>query len=107
MSVSNEVSGTLIDSEFSYKLASDNKPGSWSEVASTKSWHTGTQIAPSARSNITTGYGRPSNQSVSGSVHSFDSSIAERSQSASDEVKMRNGFAKVKAYVRNRNCPVT
>lgn len=99
MSVSGKVSDTLIDSEFSYKPASETQPGPWSEVAGTKSWHTGTQTAPSTRSTITTGYGRPSTRSVSGSAHSFDSSIAERSQSASDQVVMRNGFAKVKAYV--------
>ena len=95
MSVSGEVSDTLIDSEFSYKPASDTKPGTYSEVAGTTSWHTGTQTASSTRSTILTGYGR-SNMSVSGSVHSFNSSIAERSQSASET---RSGFAKVKASV--------
>ena len=96
MSVSGEVSDTLIDSESS---ASETKSGTYSEVAGTTSWHTGTQTAPSTRSTTTNGYGRSSTRSVSGSVHSFNSSIAERSQSASDRVETRNGFAKVKAYV--------
>ncbi|KAJ4398641.1 hypothetical protein N0V91_010073 [Didymella pomorum] len=98
MSVSGEVSDTLIDSDFSYKPANDTKSSTYSEVAGTESWHTGTQTASSTRSTITTGYGRPSTRSVSGSVHTFDSSIAERSQPARDRFGTRSGFAKVKAY---------
>lgn len=99
MSVSGEVSDNLIDSEFSYKHASDITPGTWSEVAGTKSWHTGTQTAPSTRSTTIDGYGGPTTRSIYSSVHSFDSSIAERSQCAGEQIEMRNGFAKVKAYV--------
>lgn len=103
MSVSGEVSDTLIDSEFSYKPADDNKSGSWSEVAGTKSWRTGTVTASSSRSITTNGYGRPNTGSVSGSVHSFNSSIAERSHFASEQIEMRNGFAKVRACVCTRS----
>ena len=100
VSVSGEVSDTLIDSEFSYKTANATKPGTWSEVAGTRSWHTGTATASSTRSDFDPNrYGRPETRSVSGSVHSFNSSIAERSQSGSDHIEMRNSFAKVKAYV--------
>ncbi|KAF2629826.1 hypothetical protein BU25DRAFT_364158 [Macroventuria anomochaeta] len=99
LSVSGEVSDTLIDSEFSYKPANDTKPGTWSEVAGTKSWHTGTETASSVRSGFDPNrYGRPGARSVSDSVHSFNSSIAERSQSDSGQVEMKGNFAKIKAY---------
>lgn len=94
MSVSGEVSDTLIDSEYFYKPVDDTKSGSWSEVAGTKSWHTGAVIASSSRSITTNGYGR-----LPGSVRSFNSSFAERSHSASGQIEMRNGFAKVTACV--------
>ena len=100
MSVGGEVSNILIDSEFSYTPANDPKRETWSEVAGTKSWHTGTETASNARSGFDPSkYSRPDTRSVSGSVHSFNSSIAERSQSSSNHIEMKGNFAKVKAYV--------
>ncbi|KAF3048160.1 hypothetical protein E8E12_010931 [Didymella heteroderae] len=97
MSVSGEVSDTLIDSEFTHPT-NNAQPGTSSQVTGTRSWHTDTQTASGARSTTTNSYGRPSTRSVPGSAHSFDSSIAERSQSASDEIETRNGFARVRAF---------
>lgn len=100
MSTNGEVSDTLIDSEFSYKPANDATPGTWSQVAGTKSWHTGTATASSTHSGFDPNrYGRPGARSVSGSVHSFNSSVAERSQYSSHQGERTNGFAKIKAYV--------
>ena len=100
MSVSGEASDTLIDSEFSFKPADGAQSGTVSEVADTKSWHTGTAASSSARSSFDPSrYGKPGTRSTSGSMHSFNSSIAERSQSGYDDIEMRNGFAKVRAYV--------
>lgn len=100
MSVNGGVSDTLIDSEFSQKPANEPRLDTWSEVAGTRSWHTGTATSSSARSNFDPSrYGKPSAGSVSGSVHSFNSSIAERSQTGDDRIEMRNGFAKIKAHV--------
>ncbi|KAH6618575.1 Stc1 domain-containing protein [Boeremia exigua] len=97
MSFSGQVTDTLIDSEFSLGPA---ETATWSDVARTQSWHTDTARSSSARTGFDPNrYGRPGTQSGSGSMHSFDSSIAERSQSCSDRVEMRNGFAKIKAYV--------
>lgn len=99
MFISGKVSDTLIDSEFSGS-ASGARPGTWSEVAGTKSWHTDTAATSSARSSVDpTPYGRPGARSVAGSARSFNSNITERSQTGSDQIEMRNGFAKVKAYV--------
>ena len=105
MSVGGEVSDTLIDSEFSYNSANDPKPGTWSQVAGgkiagTQSWHTSSERASSTTSNLDARkYGRPGTRSIAGSVHSFNSSIAERSQFSSDHIEMKGNFAKVKAYV--------
>ncbi|KAF1929173.1 uncharacterized protein M421DRAFT_133129 [Didymella exigua CBS 183.55] len=96
MSIGGEVSDTLIDSEFSYTPVNDTKPSAWSEVAGTKSWHTGT--ASSARKFNPDSYGRPSTRSISNSDYSFNSSIAERSQPGSDQIGNRSGFSRVKAY---------
>lgn len=97
MSVSGGVSEMLIDSEFSYVPAKNTKPSTWREVASTKSWHTDTQS--STHDSKPQSYGKPSTHSVSGSDKSFNSSIAERSQSGSGSTEVKNGFAKIKAYV--------
>lgn len=99
MSIDGSMPGTLIDSELSYIPTKDVNQGAWSEVTGTKSWHTETATAPSARSSFEPSYGNPSARSVSESVHSFASSIVERSQSGTDHVGMKTGFAKIKAYV--------
>jgi hypothetical protein len=100
MSVGGEASNILIDSEFSYTPTNDPKRETWSEVAGTKSWHTGTETVSSARSGFDPSkYGRPGTRSFSGSMQSFNSSIAERSQSSSNHIEMKGNFAKVKAYV--------
>jgi hypothetical protein len=106
MSVNGEVSDTLIDSEFSYTPARDVTSGTQSEVAGTETWRTGTQTVSSTRSSNANGHGRPSTRSVAGSAHSFDSSIAERSQPGSEEVEVRNGWAKTKAYVCILHMPI-
>lgn len=100
LSTNGAVCETLIDSEYSYQPVKASKAGTWSEVASTKSWHTGTATASSSGSGFDPNrYGNPGARSVSGSVHSFNSSVVERSQTGSDRVEMRNGFARIKAYV--------
>ncbi|KAJ4994413.1 hypothetical protein SVAN01_00242 [Stagonosporopsis vannaccii] len=98
VSVSGQVSDTLIDSEFSHST-NGARPGTWSQVASTGSWHTPTVASSSACSGFDSNrYGRPGASSITGSAHSFNSSIAERSQTGSERNEMRNGFAKIKAY---------
>jgi hypothetical protein len=100
VSISGSVSERLIDSEFSYSSANEAKRGPWSEVAGTGSWHTGSATARSASSSFNPNkYGNPSAPSMSGSMHSFNSSIVEQSQSGSERVETKNGFAKIKAYV--------
>ncbi|KAF9698346.1 hypothetical protein EKO04_003645 [Ascochyta lentis] len=101
VSLNGAISDTLIDSEFSYNPAKDSNPGTWSTGPGpgTNTWHTGSATASSTRSGFDrTRPGNPSASSVSGSVHSFNSSIAERSQSGSDQVETKNGFARVRAF---------
>ncbi|KAJ8116054.1 hypothetical protein OPT61_g2445 [Boeremia exigua] len=98
MSIGGRVSDALIDSEHSDMPAAGTRPSTWSDVAGTRSWHTGTAASSSARSRVgSSSYGAPGARSTAGSSHSFNSSIAERSQGSND-IEMRNGFAKVRAY---------
>jgi hypothetical protein len=100
VSINGSVPDTLIDSEFSYTAVNEVNPGTWSEVAGTKSWHTGSATAPSTGSGFDPNrYGNPTTRSVASSQHSYSSSIVERSQSGTEQVEMRNGFARIKAYV--------
>lgn len=96
VAISGEVSDDLIDAEFSSQPATVNQSSTWSEVAGTKSWHTSTVASSSGHDNR---FGRPGSTSVTGSLHSFNSDIAERSQSGRDDIEMRNGFAKIRAQV--------
>jgi len=97
MSANSQEPDALIQSEFSHP-ADGARPGTWSQVASTRSWHTPTVASSNAHSGFEPNrYGRPGADTAS--VHSFNSSFAERSQTGSDRTEMRNGFAKIKAYV--------
>ncbi|UPX16030.1 UV-damaged DNA-binding protein rad7 [Ascochyta rabiei] len=97
VSLNGEVSETLIDSEFSYNPAKDSNSGTWSTGAG--SWHTGSAAVLSTNSDFNRKRsGNPSTSSVPGSMRSFNSSIAERSQSSSEPIEVRNGFARVRAH---------
>lgn len=97
MSINSQEPNTLIQSEFSHPV-DGARPGTWSQVAGTRSWHTPTVASSNAHSSFEPNrFGRPGADTAS--VHSFNSSFAERSQAGSDRTEMRNGFAKIKAYV--------
>ncbi|KAF2131205.1 hypothetical protein P153DRAFT_430422 [Dothidotthia symphoricarpi CBS 119687] len=95
LSVSGSVPETLIETEYALPAADH----SWSEVC-TKSWHTKSVTATSSGFNPNK-YGNPNasaTASSSRSVHSFASSVAERSDSSERIETRASGFAKVRAF---------
>ncbi|KAF2634989.1 hypothetical protein P280DRAFT_474087 [Massarina eburnea CBS 473.64] len=93
MSPSNNV--TLIETKSEYNLGSEDE---W-QSAQTRSWRTPSQNTPSTSSAFDVNkYGRPAPRSVSGSSHTWSSGVAERSEP--DKTVYKNGWAKIKAYVR-------
>lgn len=99
MSLNGSITNTLIESEYDLSSQNNDKDG-WNTVES-KSWRSKSTTAPSASSGFDANkYGKPQSRAASGSVtssvRSFSSGYAERS----DTTSYKNGWAKIKAYVR-------
>lgn len=100
MSMTGSADESLIETEYTYAAAAGhgkgNSDGGWSEQR-TKSWHTKSNAAPSTSSGFNpNAYRRPAS-SVTGSAHSFASSVAEYSDTS--DVRP-NGWAKIRAAPR-------
>jgi DNA repair protein RAD7 len=97
MSIAGSADESLIGTEYSYPAGhGEGNTDGWSEVR-TKSWHTQSNVAPSASSGFDPNAYRRSATSVAESSHSFASSVAE--QSDSSEIR-HNGWAKIRAAPR-------
>jgi len=97
VSISGSADKSLIGTEYAYPAGGNGDSDGWSKVR-TNSWHTNSIELSNASSGFDShAYGRRSTPSVTGSSHSFASSVAERS----DITDMRpSGWAKIKAAPR-------
>jgi len=97
VSISGSAGESLIGTEYAYPAGNNGDGDGWSGVR-TKSWHTKSIELSSASSGFDPhAYGRRSTPSVTGSSHSFASSVAERSDSTETRP---SGWAKIKAAPR-------